>query len=113
MRLVRIMIITVILGLSIGFLPKTGMARDVSMGIHLGIPFPVIEVYHALPFPPHPRAFYSHRPYNRNTFANRSRFRHNRNNEYRGEGHGYYNREERRDRYDRHDGYRNSKPRRR
>lgn len=114
MRLVRIIIITATIGLSIGFLPKAGMAHDVSMGIHLGIPFPVIEVYHALPSPPPPpRAFYNHHPYNRHIFAKRSHFRHNRKNDYRGEGHGYYNREERRDRCDRNDGDRNSKPRRR
>ncbi|MBA3036218.1 MAG: hypothetical protein FP814_06960 [Desulfobacterium sp.] len=103
MKLVRVMFITVVLGLAVGILPKTSSAHDVSVGFAFGIPFPVIEVHHALPSPPPPPwAFYNHPRYHRNACAYEPRFRNYRDNEYRDKGHGNYKREERRHRRNRY-----------
>lgn len=103
MRLVKVIIITAMLGLAIGFLPKAGFAHDVSVGISFGIPFPlpVVEVYPALPSPPPPPplAYYPAPIYPRYSYVYGPYYRYYRDHGCRGREHGYYNRGERRYRH--------------
>ncbi|MFH2047164.1 MAG: hypothetical protein ABIK92_18705 [Pseudomonadota bacterium] len=114
MRIAKAMIITVMFGIAIGLFPKTSSARDVSVGISLGIPVPFLKVYHALPSPPPPPwAFYKNRSYYRKADTNRTCFQNDRDYKYRGEVHGYNKQEERQNRYDHNNGYREQRPRKR
>ena len=81
MKHFKVIIVTVMLGLAVGLLPKASWASDVSVGLFFGIPFPVVtiappSIHHPgpgffIPPPPiHPRV-YSYGP----NFRSRTHFR--------------------------------------
>jgi len=49
MKHFKTMVMVMMLGLAVGFLPKASWAGDVSVGIAFGVPFPIIEVGHTVP----------------------------------------------------------------
>lgn len=96
MKHFKVIIVTVMLGLAVGLLPKASWASDVSVGLFFGIPFPVVTIapppiHHPVPgffIPPppvHPRVYtYGpnyrfHRDYGYRDYDHRDRGNHDKN----------------------------------